>query len=201
MGTRKAKAKPLTNTEKLAKRIGPNNSRLNHNMELLSTSTTTNTPLTNSQKSARRNVTMKMAKGEPVSNAEKIAAGITVNTNSRYNQAVRNVTARLVANKAKALLNPKVVLKPAASQAEEKLLGNTKLRELRNSIFSKDNASLNAYREERKQAINRSIQMATMPKPTMPKPSMPRPSMPKPSMPKPSMPIGGNRKSRMTRRR
>jgi hypothetical protein len=118
-----------------------------------------NVPLTNSQIDARKKVIQMMVNGQTVSNEDKHAAGIPQNNlMRRYNQAVRNVTARLLINRDRAIENPKVVLTPAASREQAELLGRKTLSNLYAKMLS--NARLKPYHNAREQAVTRSIQKA-----------------------------------------
>ena len=108
------------------------NVRKNFNKMVVGTNT-----MESNQKKALRNVTMKMARGESVSNAEKVAAGIisqNVANTRKYNNAVKSVTAKIKKIKANMKANPKTIPKPPYSKAEANILGTAKIRELQLTV-------------------------------------------------------------------
>lgn len=113
------------------------NVRKGLNQMVLESNIGRNVALTNNQTKARRNVAMKMARGESVSNAEKVAAGMisqTVANTRKYNNAVKSVTAKIKKLKANMKANPRTIPKPPYSKAEANILGTAKILELQRTV-------------------------------------------------------------------
>jgi hypothetical protein len=95
-----------------------------------------NQALSNNQVKARRNVTIKMAKGEPVTFDMKDAAGMYPNNASRKEAAERSVRDRIMADKARkeqAMKNGKSYIpKPLFTKREQNVLGKQKINDLKN---------------------------------------------------------------------
>jgi hypothetical protein len=112
------------------------NVRKDFNAMVIKSEMARNEELTNNQLKARRNVTIKMAKGEPVTFDMKDAAGMYSNNTSRKEAAEKSVRDRIMTDKLRkeqAMKNGKTFIpKPLFTKREQNVLGKQKLNDLKN---------------------------------------------------------------------
>lgn len=135
--TRKVKSKspPPLNLSYVNKRNTSGEGRRRLNQMVLESMISRNTPLTNNQMVARRNATLKMARGNTPSNAEKLAAGILSKNNyntRKYNATLNRVTKK-IRNYKRSREGAKGMSKPPFTREEGNILGATVIRNLYNT--------------------------------------------------------------------